>query len=472
MLLKISKFFLYLSVFSVVIVMTSTFFPFIGGKYYFFRVSVELALIFFILWWAIEAKENEVENRIKSIAHHPLVLGVSAFVLAFLLASIFAYNTDAAFWSNFERGEGGFQMLHYFLFFILLILTFENQLEWKRIFKLSLGAAVLMILYGVFAQLGWSDRFITPYVSGPLPTTFWSKLVSARFQGSLGNPAYVAPYLIFSIFYAFYLWFSHPSKKPILRGTLYGLLIFFFLFFFVLSETKGAFIGLLLAVFGFFVYLSITSPRFRKLALGTILGLAVLVGMLISFRHSNFVQKIPGGRFFQIFDVALSPGDKESESNRSLETRFWTWGSAWQGFKERPILGWGPENFSVVFDAHFDSRHFIPDKQSETWFDRAHSIIFDYLATTGILGLLSYLSIFVIFLFLIFRREQREANVDAPTPENDFIDRPHLLKGLLLAVFIGYFIQGLILFDVLPIYLNLFIVLAFGVYSFQTKKAV
>ena len=52
MFLKLSKFFLYASVFSVVVVMPSTFFPFIGGKYYFFRTAIELALISLMLWWA------------------------------------------------------------------------------------------------------------------------------------------------------------------------------------------------------------------------------------------------------------------------------------------------------------------------------------------------------------------------------------------------------------------------------------
>ena len=72
MFLRISKSFLYLSLFSVVVVLASTFFPFIGGKYYFFRVAVELALIFFFLWWAFQASEGEVEKRLKEVTSQPL----------------------------------------------------------------------------------------------------------------------------------------------------------------------------------------------------------------------------------------------------------------------------------------------------------------------------------------------------------------------------------------------------------------
>ena len=77
MFLKLSKFFLYASVFSVVVVLSSTFFPFIGGKYYFFRTAIELALISLLLWWAFEARDGELEKRFAKILDKPIFLAVS-----------------------------------------------------------------------------------------------------------------------------------------------------------------------------------------------------------------------------------------------------------------------------------------------------------------------------------------------------------------------------------------------------------
>src|SRR5437870_4462802 len=116
MLLNVSKFFLYVSVFAVLIVMTAIFFPFIGGKDYFFRIAIELSLIFFLLWWAFEAREGVVLRRLKQLVREPLFVAVTVFAAMFLLATAFAYDSHAAFWSNYERGEGGFQMLHYYGF--------------------------------------------------------------------------------------------------------------------------------------------------------------------------------------------------------------------------------------------------------------------------------------------------------------------------------------------------------------------
>ena len=56
--LKITKFFLYAAPFSAVIVSRGTLFPFIVGKYVFFRTTVALALIFFLWSWAFQTRTH------------------------------------------------------------------------------------------------------------------------------------------------------------------------------------------------------------------------------------------------------------------------------------------------------------------------------------------------------------------------------------------------------------------------------
>ncbi len=165
---KIAKWYLYISVFCVVVVMDSIFFPFIGGKDWFFRFAVELSLIAGLLWWAFEAKAGEVEQLVKSAFKKPLVIAASVFSGIVVLASLFAFDVHAGFWSNFERGEGGFQMLHYILFFLLLALFVREEKDWKKLFRFSLIAAVLMILYGVLSISG-ATGFISPYAGGAQP---------------------------------------------------------------------------------------------------------------------------------------------------------------------------------------------------------------------------------------------------------------------------------------------------------------
>jgi len=449
MFLKLSKLFIWIALFSVLIVLLGTFFPFIGGKYYFFRVAVELALASFLIWWAFEASANSLKQLFTPILENPLFIAVSVFVATFLLASIFAYDTHAAFWSNYERGEGGFQMLHYYIFFVLATVLFREWSDWRLTFRASLVAASGVILYGV-ASAARIGNFIGASQNIPANTSFWDLLLGPRFQGTLGNPAYVAPYLLFILFFGAYLWSQSKIKNHWLKHLLYGGLSLFLLFFFTLSKTRGGFLGLGAGIAVFFGYLIWTAPKLRKWLIGTLVGLVLILGALFMNRHTEFVHSLPISRIFEL-----------TFSEQTVQTRLWTWGSAWKGFKERPILGWGPENFSTVFDLHFDPRHFVPGQNSETWFDRAHSVVFDYLAEIGLIGFLAYVSMFATFYFLFFKFFIK--------PKHHKNSTTQILVGhaLLLAMPVAYLVQALALFDVLPIYLNLFLLLSFAIFIFN-----
>jgi O-antigen ligase len=137
------------------------------------------------------------------------------------------------------------------------------------------------------------------------------------------------------------------------------------------------------------------------------------------------------------------------------------WGEAWKGFLERPVLGWGPENFTTVFDKFFNPNFYAPGQNNETWFDRAHSVYFDYLSETGILGLLAYLGMFAVFAYEFFSLKRR-AKHEGSGHHNANI----LVRGLMLAMPVAYLVQGVAIFDVLPMYLCLFLFLAFSSYYF------
>jgi hypothetical protein len=125
-----------------------------------------------------------------------------------------------------------------------------------------------------------------------------------------------------------------------------------------------------------------------------------------------------------------------------LEPRLWTWGSAIQGIVEKPILGWGPETFAHVFDKYSNPKHF----GGESWFDRTHNLFLENLVAGGILLFLAHLSIFFSYYWILFKKEK------------------DWFWPFFFVMPVAYFIQGLTLFDVLPIYLALYLFLAFFVH--------
>jgi len=446
-LLKISKFFLYLVPFSVVIVYQGTLFPFIVGKYTFFRTVVELALLFFVWGWATNGFRIS-DFRIQNLLKSPLVIAVAAFVLIFLLAGFFGYNPSASFWSNFERGEGGFQLIHLFIFFVLLLLVFRDEESWRRLFKISLWAAVLVIAYGVLGALGIKD-----FIAGSF---------CERFSGSLGNPAYTGTYLIFAMFYAAYLSVEDWRKPASFKKWFWLVLIAVFFVFLILTQTRGALLGLGMGILAgmFYLFFALPAGRLRWFIFGLIIISVISGSLAIKYRrYINLAPTCEAGN--KILDVSFEA--------QTFRTRLWLWQKSFEAFKERPILGWGPENFTPAFEKYYDN------PKETAWYDRAHNIFFDYLVMTGALGLLSFIAIFIVYYWQFFRKTPIDTNKNTNKHENkkqSAINGQQLVSqdALLFALPVAYLVQGLVLFDVLPIYINLFLFLAFAAYKFQKQK--
>lgn len=408
-----------------IIVTPSTLFPFIVGKYVIFRGLVDLAIIAATLGVLFRVEEaEEFLFRLKGFFKSPLGLALTIFSAIFILAGFLGVNPSFSFWSNFERGEGGLQMFHLLAWGVLMVSLLKERKDWHRLFSISVIATGLICIYGFLAGSGVGgfvgDRFKNP---------------SFRFQGSIGNPAYVAAYLIFSLVWALILLRARIVAKKLLEPVGVGLMVLIgiFIWVFFLAQTRGAFLGLAAAVVAGLGYLGFHNKKLRPWFLGLAAAAILVVGSMIFFQDSGIIKKLPVARIFQI-----------SFAEQTFGTRLALWQMAWEGAKERPLLGWGPENFIAVFDQKFNPTFFEPTVGFGAWYDRAHSIYFDALSTTGFLGLVSLLAMWLVFFWQTIK-----SLALAPTE-----------KALALSAAAAYLVQGLVLFDVLTIYLSVFTLLA------------
>jgi len=92
---------------------------------------------------------------------------------------------------------------------------------------------------------------------------------------------------------------------------------------------------------------------------------------------------------------------------QSSSARLIVWQSGITAFKDRPLFGWGPENFRFGFEKYFDSRLFLSENQGEIWFDRAHNTIVDNLVSVGVIGSSAIIFLFVWFFVVISRATKR-----------------------------------------------------------------
>ncbi len=196
--------------------------------------------------------------------------------------------------------------------------------------------------------------------------------------------------------------------------------------------------------FWFFGYAKLSQKKRRLILLG-ILGLSIFLLLIIlnqdrlSLNESSFFQ-----RAISIFNPS------------SLAARLPVWEIAIRAWKDRPILGWGPESFSFLFDKYYKASY-IPVLSERLYFDRSHNKVLDLMASSGILGILSFLSIFFVLFYILFKYKKFHKITNLRDEKN----LSPISSFILIAFFICYFVQNLFCFDTIGTYLTFFLVFGF-----------
>lgn len=394
--------------FVVLLVTDSLFFPYITGKNFAFRIIVE---IMFAAWVLLAFYESQYRPRFSWIlAAFAGLLGVMFF------ANLLGEYPLKSFWSNFERMDGYVTLAHLFLYFVVTGSVLTTDKLWNYFFGTTLTAAALSVLFAFTPLAGDAS--------------------GSRLAGTLGNPTYMAIYMFFHIFIAALLFVR--TEHRMVRYVCVGLIALFTLIL-LQTGTRGTLLGLVGGVFlssAYFVLFAKAYPRVRRYALGLLVGLIIAVGMFVAFRDSTFIRN--SELLDRFADITLEAG----------KTRFTIWGMALEGVKDRPVLGWGQENFNYVFNTYYEPSLY----DQETWFDRVHNIVLDWLIAGGIVGAFFYFSILAATVYYTALRPLLQRDT-----ERAFTAEYGLLFGLLG----GYTIHNLFVFDNIVSYIFFAVILAF-----------
>ena len=452
-------------------VANSMFFPFITGKNFAFRIIVEIILA---LWLILMIRDSSYRPKKSHVLYSVLL-----FVAVMTVADMFGENFLRSFWSNYERMEGLVTHLHLFVYLLVAGTVLNTEKIWMKYFDIILGVGAFLVATGALQ------------LSGLLAINQGG----VRLDATLGNAAYLAVEMIFMFFIAvfcyfrskqekrsasiwlfvtlnsaFFYWFSayfagkqylSTSVTPVVGGLIFlvisglaywingnkvnnwikftpyiyiALALSYFIILFN-TATRGSVIGLIsgaLLATGIVIYNG--TAKQRK---GAGIALAVILALVIGFAaisKTEYVQKHDVlGRLANSFE------------NIGAQPRFMIWNMAYQGFLEHPILGWGQENFNLIFNKYYEPQMY----GQEPWFDRAHDVFFDWLTAGGILGLLSYLGIFFASLYVIWLETNKNFKLSLEE------------KAVFTALLVAYFIHNIFVFDNLMSYIMFFTILSY-----------
>jgi len=426
---KIVKFGIYLAMLMPLVFTSRTMYPWHFGKTILFQILVEILLVLALIYFSV----NKEKKLIKLNLLDWLVL---VFVALQLISAIFGVNFIRSFWGNQQRAQAVFTWLHFTAFYFLLRQFFASKKDW-----LNLGAWVLVVAF-ISSALAWLGKYF------PIFENIIAK--EARLSGMIGNPIFFASYLIIPVFLGF-VWFfvldrDNKWRWFALISGIFGLITLFF------SQVRGAFVGLAtgLIVIWLLYWLCGETGRTKKIvvALGLI---AVILGASIYIfnQKSEYLKKnLPA--VSHLLDIR--PGET------TASTRLMAWQIALKGWQDRPVVGWGPENFQDAFDKHYNPR-FLKYSFAETVWDKPHSYPLEVLSTMGAVGFACYLAIIAVLLIYLARIIKKQDN-----------EKSKLVFIVLVGAVVAYVVQNSFAFETSNSLLMWMMLVAFVGFCYDFKR--
>ncbi len=351
----------------------------------------------------------------------PVNIAVFLFWLSFGLSTFLGVDVYHSFWDNHERMLGFFTITHYVVYFYIVGAVLQTWADYRLALKIFLVAGTGVMFVG-FLQVGNPDLLLNQG--------------SDRVASTLGNPIYVGGYALFLSAMAILLF---AKEKELywrwILGTIF-LLAFANIFF---SGTRGDILALGVAIPLTIFLLAIALRGFGKAKIylwGSLIAFALLFGILYFNRQTDFVQSIP----------AVGRAINTSYSDIKASPRWIAWKIALQGWKDRPVFGWGPNNYFYTFNTHYNPES-LNHGYGETWFDNAHNIVLNTMAVQGTFGILVYLLLFIIAFFSL-TIAYRKKHID-------------LILFIVLSVYvISHLVENITVFENLTSYIYFMFVLA------------
>ena len=401
------------------VVTTETVFPFVVGKAVYARSLIEIV---FALW---------VVLALTTPAYRPprsrLLLFLGLGVLVSLAAAAFGVSPQRSFWSNYERMGGVIDMAHWFALALVLASVVRSAHEWRVLINWNLAVAFVVALLVVASSLDIRVPFYGELQERDYP----------RRAASLGNSSYQGAYIWVSMIVAlgllvrsFVAGAGQPGRAAaVLRlgQRLFWVATVGLAFWaFNMSGSYGALTGLVAALGSICVIYAVLGQagEVRRLAR---VGTAALVATVVALGVLFFSVTDNAEIYYNAVMERLLQMDLEDPS---VQSRLLSWQTGLQAFAERPLFGWGPDNYAVAFGRFAGEAGAVLQIH-----DRAHNEFIERAATEGIVGLVAYAALWIATFHVIVCAARRLSGAAG------------VLPAFVGAAVIGDFVQGLSLFE-------------------------
>ncbi len=306
-----------------------------------------------------------------------------------LLGEVFSIRPQLSWLGNYERQQGVYSLVYYWLWFVLLLITLRSPQQLKRLMRAVLAASALVSLYGI------AQHF-------KLDPKQW--IQESRSFSALGQPNFLGHYLVIIIPLTIsgFWWFKGKSRYYWLN-----LLLILQSACLLFTLSRSAWLGLMAGAVAIGLLFLIINQKRRILATVVICLLLVLLG-LNSLSRSNFNGGWSSSPYYQRFVSAFGA------SSPTNKIRLLYWSVVPEAFSQAPwwrsLIGFGQDAQINIFAglyrgewAFYEVINALPD--------RAHNIILDLWLEYGVIGflVLSGFIGYLLFKAMQYLRQRRAA---------------------------------------------------------------
>ncbi|MGH2951090.1 MAG: O-antigen ligase family protein, partial [Solirubrobacterales bacterium] len=342
-----------------------------GGFFIFLPVKWALATVLVAAGLAALIFER------RSLGRPPFLLPAWAALLAILVASSAFGIGGLTSWIGYPGRYLGVLAWVAFGGAFMLGASLREHADRALVVRAFSAASIVVSAYALFQEV-------------EIDFVDWSEGIdTSRTRSTLGNAAFLGAYLAVVVPLAGRL--ASSRSEPTMWRCVHAAAAILGSVALLTTETRGAWVG---AVVGIVVVAVLERRRLRELPTRTtaLAGGAALLVVILLATVSPAAERIR----------SIPDPDAGTAEGRLLQ-----WERTLDLIGDRPALGWGPDTYAFAFPPYIDAE-FERDAGREVIPDRAHNLVLDLGATTGVLGLLAFLGVIGLIARFVARTPERD----------------------------------------------------------------
>ncbi|MFA6918199.1 MAG: O-antigen ligase family protein [Candidatus Gracilibacteria bacterium] len=285
-----------------------------------------------------------------------ILLGI--WTASLILSTVFSITPQLSFWGSSYRLQGLYTHLTYLVLFVIFLNSLRDKESQEIFLKMTLGIGTIVAIHAILQQLGM----------GTFGEDSMNITVGRSFS-TLGNPNFMAQFLIFPLWAGMYFVAKNKGEKRLM------------------------YVILVLLIAG-----GILFSKSRASMLGIVISAGLLTVFLLRIKRIyKYIFVLAMFSAFVLFVVFIAT------NMQSLMARFYIWKGTFGIIKDHWFIGSGLETFKTVFQK-VQPKELMAVEEAYALADRAHNGILDLLVSQGIVGLLAYVSIIIGIFYKILRK--------------------------------------------------------------------